>query len=119
MAGKKQIRRIVLEEVNHLRADIVAGAVFPDFHREMQVGYSRLVTISIDNMLLTNELRTGVGAHWIGLVVGILAQSGGVFLHMLLGQPNQSSIGTRVTTIGAILFAAAIRILVSGLITAR
>jgi len=33
-------------------------------HHEMEVGYSRLVTISTDNMLLTNEYRTGVGAHW-------------------------------------------------------
>jgi peroxiredoxin len=82
-----------------MRADIVTGAVFPDyeltdhtgkhrrlselqgadpmilvlsrggycpkdrrqaeglvqFHHEMEVGYSRLVTISTDNMLLTNE----------------------------------------------------------------
>ena len=30
----------------------------------MEVGYSRLVTISTDNMLTTNEYRTGVGAHW-------------------------------------------------------
>src|SRR6201987_4785361 len=91
-----------------MRADIVAGAVFPDFvltdhtgkrrklsdlqgpdpmilvlsrggfcpkdrrqaeglvqlHHEMEVGYSRLVTISTDNMLLRNEFRSGVGAHW-------------------------------------------------------
>jgi len=90
-----------------MRADIVAGAVFPDYeltdhtgkhrklsdlqgpdpcsgaqprgycpkdrrqaeglvqlHHEMEVGYSRLVTISTDNMLLTNEYRTGVGGHW-------------------------------------------------------
>lgn len=33
-------------------------------HREMQVGYCRLVTISTDNLLATNEFRTGVGAHW-------------------------------------------------------
>jgi peroxiredoxin len=33
-------------------------------HHEMEVGYSRLVTISTDNMVLTNEYRTGVGAHW-------------------------------------------------------
>jgi peroxiredoxin len=33
-------------------------------HHEMEVGCSRLVTISTDNMLLTNEYRTGVGAHW-------------------------------------------------------
>jgi len=91
-----------------MRADIVAGAEFPDYeltdhagtrrrlsdlqgpdpmivvlsrggycpkdlrqaeglvhlYREMEVGYARLVTISTDNMLTTNEYRTGVGAHW-------------------------------------------------------
>src|ERR1700745_2513038 len=31
---------------------------------EVEVGSSRLVTISTDNMLLTNEYRDGVGAHW-------------------------------------------------------
>ena len=33
-------------------------------HREMQVGYCRLVTISTDNLLETNEFRAGVGAQW-------------------------------------------------------
>src|SRR4029077_14381755 len=33
-------------------------------HREMQVGYCRLVTVSTDNLLETNEFRTGVGALW-------------------------------------------------------
>jgi peroxiredoxin len=33
-------------------------------HREMEVGYCRLVTITTDNLLETNEFRTGVGAHW-------------------------------------------------------
>ena len=91
-----------------MRAEIVPGAVFPDFelpdqtgkhrslseiqgadpmivmlsrggfcpkdrrqleglaslHREMEVGYCRLVTISTDNITETNEYRTGVGAHW-------------------------------------------------------
>jgi hypothetical protein len=30
----------------------------------MEVGYCRLVTISTDNITLTNEYRSGVGAHW-------------------------------------------------------
>jgi peroxiredoxin len=91
-----------------MRADIVPGALFPDYelsdhtgkhrklselqaldpmivilsrgaycpkdrrqhegllqlHREMEVGYCRLVTISTDNITDTNEFRTGVGAHW-------------------------------------------------------
>jgi len=33
-------------------------------HREMQVGYCSLVTISTDNLLETNEFRAGVGADW-------------------------------------------------------
>jgi peroxiredoxin len=33
-------------------------------HREMEVGFCRLVTISTDNLLETNEYRNGVGAHW-------------------------------------------------------
>ncbi len=33
-------------------------------HREMEVGYCRLVTISTDNLLETNENRTAVDAHW-------------------------------------------------------
>jgi peroxiredoxin len=33
-------------------------------HRELSVGYCRLVTISTDNLLETNENRTGIGAHW-------------------------------------------------------
>jgi peroxiredoxin len=33
-------------------------------YREIEVGYCRLVTISTDNLLETNEFRAGVGAHW-------------------------------------------------------
>jgi hypothetical protein len=33
-------------------------------HREMEVGYCRLVTISTDSLAETYEFRTGVGAHW-------------------------------------------------------
>lgn len=33
-------------------------------HREMKVGYCKLVTISTDDLLETNEFRDGVGAHW-------------------------------------------------------
>ena len=33
-------------------------------HRELEVGYCRLVTITTDNITDTNEYRTGVDAHW-------------------------------------------------------
>jgi len=33
-------------------------------HREMEIGYCRLVTITTDSIAETNEFRSGVGAHW-------------------------------------------------------
>ena len=33
-------------------------------HRELEVAYCRLVTITTDNLTDTNEYRTGAGAHW-------------------------------------------------------
>jgi peroxiredoxin len=33
-------------------------------HRELEVGYCRLVTISTDNITQTSEYRSGVDAHW-------------------------------------------------------
>ena len=35
-----------------------------ELHREIEVGYCRLVTISTDNIVATNENRSGIGAHW-------------------------------------------------------
>ncbi len=35
-----------------------------ELFREIEVGYCRLVTISTDNLLETNEFRSAVGAHW-------------------------------------------------------
>ncbi len=37
---------------------------FVRLHRELEVAYCRLVTITTDNLTETNEYRTGVGAHW-------------------------------------------------------
>jgi len=33
-------------------------------HRELEVAYCRLLTITTDNITDTNEFRTGVDAHW-------------------------------------------------------
>jgi len=52
------------------------------------------------------------------LLVGILAQSGGFFIHMFAGQPNHASVGSTVTVIGAVLLTCGIVMLVYGLITA-
>src|SRR5689334_18645816 len=41
------------------QAELLVG-----LHRELEVGYCRLVTISTDTIAETSEFRTGVGAHW-------------------------------------------------------
>jgi peroxiredoxin len=33
-------------------------------HREMEVGYCRMVTITTDSIIQTSEYRSSVGAHW-------------------------------------------------------
>ena len=51
------------------------------------------------------------------LMIGVLAQSGGFFLHMVMGEPGESSPGILVTTVGALLLTVAVGLLVYGLIT--
>ena len=48
-------------------------------------------------------------------VVGVLTQSGGFFVHMNKGGPDRPSIGTKITTIGAVLLTVAIAVLVYGI----
>jgi hypothetical protein len=55
----------------------------------------------------------------LAMFVGILAQSGGFFVHMMIGQPNEPSIGTLITMAGAALLAIGVGILVYGLVTIR
>jgi hypothetical protein len=50
------------------------------------------------------------------MLIGIMFVSGGFFLHMVVGQPGQSSVGTPVTTAGAVLLSLDILLLVYGLI---
>jgi uncharacterized membrane protein len=53
------------------------------------------------------------------VLMGILAQSGGFFLHMLIGQSGAPSLGTTITSIGAVLLALSVLVLVYGLIISR
>jgi hypothetical protein len=54
-----------------------------------------------------------------GVKVGILAQSSGFFLHIFTRQPGASFPGTTLTVVGALLLAAAVLVLVYGLIVSR
>jgi hypothetical protein len=84
-----------------------------------------MATVAVESMCERPNWMAPNGAAVFGtpvaprLVAGILAQSGGFFLYMIKGQPNRTSIGTTVTTVGAILLTFAIAVLVYGLFTAH
>jgi len=61
------------------------------------------------------------GLQWLcgtGLLLGVLAQSGGFFVHMIASGDGNRSIGTTLTRSGAVLIAAALVGLAVGLIHA-
>jgi uncharacterized membrane protein len=56
--------------------------------------------------------------QWIAgaiLLAGVLAQSGGFFVHMAVGETGSASVGTRLTRTGALLIATALVILAIGI----
>ena len=67
--------------------------------------------------------RTDLSETWqwiagIVMSVGVLAQSGGFFLHLGIGKPDETSPGTALTRTGALLIAVALIVLGVGLIQA-
>ena len=81
-----------------------------------------LLLMSLLYYLFLNQTTLAPTTKQLGcwaMFVGILAQSGGFFLHMIVGHPNEPSIGTFITTAGAILLTTAVGLLVYGLVTIR
>lgn len=77
-----------------------------------------LTLVSLD-LLARTEFSTG--AQWLVcvlLLVGTLAQSGGMFVHMAVGRPNAWSAGNWVTTGGAVALAAGLLVLAYGVAAA-
>jgi len=52
-------------------------------------------------------------------MAAVTSQASGFFIHMLAGKPGRASVGTVVTTVGALRLVAAIGILVYALIAKR
>lgn len=56
---------------------------------------------------------------WLVYLTGVLLLSGGMFLHMLVGEPGQSSWGTTLTAMGAVVLAVSVLFLAWQLYRAR
>jgi hypothetical protein len=83
-------------------------------------GVLLLMSLLYHHYMEQTKLSPGIKVAAAAVVlVGILAQSGGFFLHMLIGRPGAPSLGTAITSIGALLLAAAVLMLAYGLIITR
>lgn len=72
-------------------------------------GVLLILALVVLDIMDRSELASG--QQWVIcflLLVGILAQSGGMFIHMAIGEPGRWSMGNTVTTIGAVLLASAL-----------
>jgi hypothetical protein len=80
-----------------------------------------LLVLSLVFFVFLGRTSFAESTQWvlgIGLLLGILLQSGGFFLHMQVGNEGSSSVGTLVTRVGAVLIAAALVTLGVGLLRA-
>jgi hypothetical protein len=78
-----------------------------------------LLVLALVYLLYLPRADFSNGLEWVAggvLLAGVLAQSGGFFLHMGFGRPDRPSAGTRLTQAGALLIAAALITLAVGLI---
>jgi hypothetical protein len=79
-----------------------------------------LLVLSLVYLLYLPRAEFSNGVEWAAggvLLAGVLAQSGGFFLHLGIGEPGRPSAGTKLTRAGAFLLAAALVALAVGLIT--
>jgi len=96
---------------------------------EFQIAYFRaghahagvllILALAVLDLLTRTSLdRTGQWVVGSLLLVGILAHSGGMFVHMGIGEPGKWSAGNTLTTVGALLLAAAVLTTAVGVISA-
>lgn len=73
-----------------------------------------LLVLTLVYLDLLARSSLGSGLRWLAcglLLVGVLAQSGGFFVHLGVGEPGRWSAGNSLTTGGAVLLATAMVLL--------
>jgi hypothetical protein len=80
-----------------------------------------LLVMTLAALSFLDKADLGGAARWavcVLLAIGVIAQSGGMFQHMLVGRPGHWSSGNTATTAGAVALAAGLLILAYGIATA-
>ncbi|MEU6743328.1 hypothetical protein [Streptosporangium sandarakinum] len=97
------------------------GALRERFFRAGHAHAGVLLVLSLVYLLYLPRAGFSDGLEWLCgavLLVGVLAQSGGFFLHLGIGKEGRGSYGTALTRAGALLLASALIALAAGLIRA-
>ena len=80
-----------------------------------------LLVMTLAALSFLDRANLGTTAKWVVAILleaGVLAQSGGMFIHLAVGRPRQWSVGNTVTTVGAVALAAGLLTLAFGIATA-
>src|SRR5262249_28052192 len=96
------------------------GGFRGQFFRAGHAHAGGLLVLWLASLVCLGRAGYSAGVQWLAgalLLAGVLAQSGGFFVHLGLGRQGRSSPGTVLTRAGALLIAAALIILAIGLIT--
>lgn len=91
------------------------------FFRAGHAHAGTLLVLSLVYFRYLSDTSLSMTLRWTGgvlMLVGILAQSGGFFVHMASGAPTASSAGPRITRSGGALLGSALLLLAIGLATA-
>jgi hypothetical protein len=104
---------------------LVTAGKLNDFQRTyFRAGHAHagvLLVMTLAALSFLDKADLSGAARWavcVLLVVGVIAQSGGMFLHMLVGRPGHWSSGNTATTAGAVALAAGLLILAYGIAAA-
>ena len=79
-----------------------------------------LLVFALAYLAFLSRTDFATGLRWLAavlLTIGILAQSGGMFLHMAIGEARKWSAGNSLTTAGAVVLAASSLFLAYGVAT--
>jgi hypothetical protein len=82
-------------------------------------GVLLLMTLLYENYLERTPFSATMQVLWtVVVIIGVLLQSGGFFVHMAVGSDGKPSVGTRATMLGALVLTIGVAALVVGLIQA-
>jgi heme/copper-type cytochrome/quinol oxidase subunit 4 len=100
--GFSLLRLLVARRLNEFQAAYFRAG---HAHAGVLLVLALVVLDLIDRVGASTAVLTLIG---VLLVVGVLAQSGGMFLHMVVGRSGRWSAGNTLTTVGALVLTAAL-----------